>query len=274
LQERDEDVSLQAVANDQPRSALITGGASGFGLAIARSLRAAGHAVAIADISRAALETAGTSLGGEILTLETDVSSSRSVTAAVERCTHEFGGLDTLVISAGVIHFKPLGDVSEADWDHVLDINLKGAFLAAQAAAPALRVSGRGRIVSIASDAAKRGCAHLQAYSASKFGLVGLTESLAAELAPDVTVNCVCPVGCPTTGMGEAIAAWKAEQTGRPEADVLAAAARTNPIGRNATEDDVANAVMFFTSDAADFLTGVALDVDGGAHLGVVPGIQ
>ena len=115
--------------------------------------------------------------------------------------------------------------------------------------------------------------ARLQAYCASKFGLVGLTESLAAELAADnVTVNCVCPVGCPTTEMGQLVLRWKTETTGAAPDDITAATARLNPLGRNATEEDVANAVLYFISNEASFLTGVALDVDGGAHLGSVPG--
>jgi NAD(P)-dependent dehydrogenase (short-subunit alcohol dehydrogenase family) len=127
--------------------------------------------------------------------------------------------------------------------------------------------------VAIASDAGRRGFAWIQAYTASKFGLVGLCESLAVELAPDgVTVNCVCPVGCPTTAMGQEVLDWKVRTVGRAPDEVVAAAARTNPLGRNATEADVADAVCFLLGDEASFLTGVALDVDGGAHLGFMPG--
>jgi NAD(P)-dependent dehydrogenase (short-subunit alcohol dehydrogenase family) len=191
----------------------------------------------------------------------------------VDHAVERFGGLDTLVISAGVIHIKPLAEVSEADWDRTLDINLKGAFLAMQAAAPHLVDSGRGRIVAISSDAGKRGFSWIQAYTASKFGLVGLVESVAVELAPaGVTVNAVCPVGAPDTGMGQAVLAWKIQATGRAPEEILASAARTNPLGRNATEADVAGAVLWLIDDEAGFITGVALDVDGGAHLGFLPG--
>jgi meso-butanediol dehydrogenase / (S,S)-butanediol dehydrogenase / diacetyl reductase len=261
--------------DEPPRKAVITGGASGFGLAIARALLDSGSVVALIDLAGPTLDTAAEHLGGDALALDADVTSASAIRGAIKHVEAELGGLDALVVSAGVIHLKALADVTEEDWDRVLDVNLKGAFLAAQAAAPALRASRRGRIVTIGSDAGKRGCDHLQAYSASKFGLVGLTESLAAELASEsVTVNCVCPVGCPTTGMGRLVADWKAEHTGRPVHEILADAASTNPVGRNASATDVTNAVMFFLSDAAAFLTGLALDVDGGAHLGLLPGLD
>jgi NAD(P)-dependent dehydrogenase (short-subunit alcohol dehydrogenase family) len=142
-----------------------------------------------------------------------------------------------------------------------------------QAAAPHLVQSGQGRVVAISSDAGKRGFSWIAAYSASKFGLIGLVESVAVELAPhQVTVNAVCPVGSPTTGMGRQVLDWKVQATGRAADDVLAAAARTNPLGRNATEADVVAAVSFLLSDGAAFLTGLSLDVDGGAHLGFLPG--
>jgi NAD(P)-dependent dehydrogenase (short-subunit alcohol dehydrogenase family) len=258
-----------AVAPD--RKALVTGGASGFGLEIGRRLRAAGASVALVDVSEERLESVAAEF--DALPIPADVRSPASVQRAVGRACESFGGLDTLVLSAGVIHIKPLSEVSEADWDLVLDVNLKGAFLTCQAAADPLRVSGRGRIVGIASDAGRRGFSWIQAYCASKFGLVGLLESIAVELAVDqVTVNCVCPVGCPTTGMGKDVLDWKVRYAGKGRDEIVAAAAATNPLGRNATEADVADAVMFFLSDQASFLTGVALDVDGGAHLGFMPG--
>jgi len=257
------------------RRALITGGASGFGLEIARRLVASGARVAIADASEAALDAAAAELGPDVPALPCDVRMPALVTGAVETAAARFGGLDTLIVSAGVIHIKPLAQVTEPDWDLTLDVNLKGAFLAMQAAAPHLIDAGpgRGRIVAISSDAGKRGFAWIAAYTASKFGLVGLVESVAVELAPHgVTVNAVCPVGAPGTGMGRQVLDWKVNVTGRTADEVQAAAARTNPLGRNATSADVAAAVLWFLADEASFITGVALDVDGGAHLGFLPG--
>lgn len=256
------------------RTAIITGAASGFGLEIARRLIAAEARVAGIDLSRSALDAAHDQLGASFLPIEADVRDPLALSGAVSTTVDTFGSLDTLVISAGVIHIKPLEQVAEADWDLTLDVNLKGAFLAMQAAAPHLvRQGTRGRVVAISSDAGKRGFPWISAYSASKSGLIGLVESVAVELADHgVTVNAVCPVGVPSTAMGRDVLAWKVEATGQAPEDIKAAAARSNPLGRNATVADVASAVEFFLTDEASFLTGNALDVDGGAHLGYLPG--
>lgn len=254
------------------RTALVTGCASGIGLETARRLVAHGVQVALMDVDRERVDKVAAELGEAAIATPADVRSSEAVRTAVERAQRELGGLDTLVLCAGVIHVKPLAEVTEDDWDFTLDVNLKGAFLCCQAAAPALTASGRGRIVAISSDAGRRGVPRLHAYSASKFGLVGLMEALAGELAPNVTANSVCPVGVPTTGMGQELLAWKASETGQSRDDVLAAVAGSLALGRNTTEADVAEAVLFFVSEAASFITGVALDVDGGASLNMIPG--
>lgn len=256
----------------QDRKALVTGGASGIGLEVGRQLVAAGAAVALLDLEGERLEAAAAEIGATAV--PADVRSAPQVAAAVAGAIDALGGLDTLVVCAGVIHVKPLAEIREADWDLTLDVNLKGAFLCSQAAAPALRASGRGRVVTISSDAGHRGVPLLLAYSASKFGLIGLTESLAAELAPEITVNSVCPVGVPSTGMGQRLLAWKTEHTDQGAEEVLGSVAAGIPLGRNATAADVAQAVLFFVSDAADFITGVSLDVDGGSRLNLLPGAE
>ena len=257
---------------DLPRRALVTGGASGFGLAIAQALLAKAAHVAVGDVDSRRLQEAQHTLGGSnALLLDLDVTSSASIRKAIHACQTHFGGLDTLVNSAGVIRFAPLSEITEEAWDLVLDVNLKGAFLCSQAASPLLCASGRGRIVNIGSDASKVGCPMIVPYCASKFGLVGLTKALAGELAPyHVTVNCVCPVGVSGTGMGQTVLKWKIGATGKQPEEVLAATAALIPLRRNATVADVVNAVGFFLTDASAFLTGVALDVDGGL-LSTVP---
>jgi NAD(P)-dependent dehydrogenase (short-subunit alcohol dehydrogenase family) len=259
----------------QDRKALVTGGASGFGREIARTLKAAGAAVAVVDVNAASAEETAAELGEGALGIGADVRSAADVRAAVDRAVEAFGGLDTLVISAGVFHWGELDEITEEDWDRTLDVNLKGAFLATQAAMPHLRASGRGRVVMISSDAGKRGFAAIAPYTASKFGLNGLMEAVAAEVAADnVTVNTLCPVGCPTTGMGQEVLAEKIKLTGDSPEAIMARAAATNPLGRNVVESDVADAVLFLVSEHSSFITGVALDVDGGASLGSVPGVE
>jgi NAD(P)-dependent dehydrogenase (short-subunit alcohol dehydrogenase family) len=254
------------------RKALVTGGASGLGLDVGRALVAEGAQVALLDIDPERTAAAAAEIGEGTIAAPADVRSPAAVSAAAARATEDLGGLDTLVVAAGVIRVNALADVTEEEWDHTLDVNLKGAFLSCQAAAPALTASGRGRIVLISSDAGRRGEPLLQAYSASKFGLVGLGQSLASELAPAVTVNCICPVGIPTTGMGRQMLAWKIARTGRRADQVLTGTAGRIPLGRNATAADVTGAALFLISDAASFITGVALDVDGGASLDTLPG--
>ena len=251
------------------RRALVTGGASGIGLAVARRMRERGALVAVLDLPGANLDAAE---ADGFVAVAADVTSAAAVTAAVTAANTTLGALDTLVLSAGVIHIKRLAEVTEEDWDLTLDVNLKGAFLVAQAATPALVESKRGRIVAISSDAGRRGVPLLHAYSASKAGLIGLVEALASELAPHVTVNSVCPVSTPETGMGQQVLAWKREATGTSDEQVLNDIKRIFPMARTGTTSDVADAVEFLISDAASFITGVALDLDGGASLNSLPG--
>lgn len=254
------------------RRAIVTGGASGIGLEVARRLVKADAQVVLLDVDKARLDKAAAELGNKVLAIPVDVRAPSEVKTAVTRAIAHLGSLDTLVVCAGVIHIKPLAQVTEEDWDRTLDVNLKGAFFCCQAAAPALKESGRGRIVSISSDAGRRGFSWIHAYSASKFGLIGVTEALAAELAPSVTVNCVCPIGVPTTGMGQHVLSMKETSTGKTPQAILADVAAGVPLKRAATETDIANAILFFISDAGAYLTGVSLDVDGGARLSILPG--
>jgi NAD(P)-dependent dehydrogenase (short-subunit alcohol dehydrogenase family) len=256
------------------RKALVTGGGSGFGRLIAQRLHDGGASVTVVDVNADGARKTAAELGDRAHAVVADVRSADEMAQAVRETEERFGGLDTLVVSAGVFHIGSLESTSEQDWDRTLGVNLTGAFITVRAAVAPLKASGRGRIVTIGSDCGRRGFPLQVPYTASKFGLIGLTESVAAELAPyGVTANCVCPVGVPSTGMGQEVLDWKVRQVGEPPEAILGATARTNPLGRNAEETDVADAVLFFLSDQAGFLTGVTLDVDGGAHLGAVPGV-
>jgi NAD(P)-dependent dehydrogenase (short-subunit alcohol dehydrogenase family) len=260
----------------QPRRALVTGGASGIGYAAAEALLASGASVAIGDINTDTLEEAAKALNSsKVLPVHLDVASRQSVEAAVSLCAEKFNGLDTLINCAGIFDVVSLDDMTEAQWDRIIDIDLKGVFLCCQAAAPYLRRSGRGRIVTISSDAGKKGYSLISGYCAAKFGVIGFSRAIAGELAPHgVTVNCVCPVGVSTTRMGKEILEWLSKRTGESTEKILAARADSIPVKRMATTNDVVHAIMFFVSDEASFFTGEAINVDGGVlNVGIIPGI-
>ncbi|TKG71688.1 SDR family NAD(P)-dependent oxidoreductase [Prauserella endophytica] len=251
------------------RRALITGAASGIGLETARRLSTDGATVVGLDLPSAD-GSAFSAIGGTIL--RGDIRDTAETRALVDEAARLMGGIDTVVLSAGIINIAALADVDIETWNNVLAVNLTGAFFCIQSAAPHLIESRRGRVVAISSDVAARGTPLLHAYTASKAGLDGVVQSLAGELAPYVTVNAVRPVSTPGTGMGRLVTQWKANATRRPEHEVLRDIAETYPLGRVGTPDDIAGAVAFLCSDDAAFITGVSIDVDGGAALNTMPG--
>jgi NAD(P)-dependent dehydrogenase (short-subunit alcohol dehydrogenase family) len=247
----------------EPRRALVTGGASGFGLGVARALLEEGANVAIGDVHRGRLDEAAESLGrGErLLPIELDVTSGDSVRAAVAACEDAFGGLDALVNSAGVIRFTPLDEITEEEWDLVVGVDLKGVFLCCQAAAPLLRRSGRGRIVNLSSDAGKVGFPMISTYVTAKHGVIGLTKSSALEYAGSgIRINAVCP-GSTRTPMIDDI-------TGH-DPDMESKIASGQPLGRMGAPEEIAAAVVWLCSDASSFVTGHALSADGGMVAGL-----
>ena len=239
------------------RTALITGAGRGIGLAIATALSADGAAVALLDIDASDLQAAAASIGDQALAIQADVRRLAEVREAVERTNQHFGGLDILVNNAGVCSLTGISEITEDEWDRMLNINLKGAFFCCQAALPYLRLSGRGgRIVNMASVAGQSGGVTVGVhYSASKAGLIGLSKSLAQMLGADgVTVNCVAP----GTIASDMTLGWSE--------DIQSELIRAIDLGRYGQPEEIAAAVRYLVSDAASFITGATLDINGGLY--------
>ncbi len=241
--------------------ALVTGGSRGIGRASALMLAQAGADVAVnyQQKSGAAEQVVRSieQLGRRAVAIEADVSREEAVAHLVEETVSELGGLDILVANAGVWKRADLVEMSEAQWDETLNINLKGVFLAAKHAARFMTGKRSGRIILISSTAGQRGEAFYSHYAASKGGVISFTKSLSSELAPQgILVNCVAPGWVETDMTTEALAA-----TGRDEIfNVI-------PLGRVGRPEEIAGAVLYLASDLATFITGEILNVNGGAVL-------
>lgn len=241
----------------QNRTALVTGAGQGIGQAIALALARHGARVALCDINAQRLDMVLAeiqSIGGSALTCPMDVTSKDQIQKVVQQVLNLWGAIDILVNNAGIYEVLPFEEITEAQWDRMLSVNLKGAFLCCQAVVPHMKQRGRGTIINIASSAGKTGATLAGAhYSVSKAGVICLTKQLARELGPyGITANAVAP-GRIDTPMIHTV----------PEDQNEMFRQRT-PLGRLGTPDDVANAVLFLASDEASFITGEILDVNGG----------
>jgi 3-oxoacyl-[acyl-carrier protein] reductase len=244
------------------RIAIVTGSARGIGAATARRLAADGMAVAVLDLDEAAC--AGTvkeiaDSGGRAVAVGADVSSSEQVKAAVERVAAELGGPTVLVNNAGVIRDNLLFKMTDDDWDMVLGVHLRGAFLMSRAVQKYMVDQRFGRIVNLSSSSALGNRGQVN-YSAAKAGMQGFTKTLAIELGPfGVTANAVAP-GFIATDMTAATAA----RVGMPFEDFQEAAAAQIPVRRVGQPDDVANTISFLVSEGAGFVSGQVIYVAGG----------
>ncbi|KLU09721.1 SDR family NAD(P)-dependent oxidoreductase [Kocuria sp. SM24M-10] len=226
--------------------ALVSGGAQGIGAAVVRRFVEEGASVLVGDVSFRGGELLGH--GGAVHAVRLDVTSPEDWASAVRTAVEKFGGLDVLVNNAGVSHIAPVAEHPVEEWERVLAINLTGPFHGIQAVVPALRARGGGSVVNIASTAALRGFRGAPGYTASKFGLRGLTRSAALDLATDhIRVNAVLP-GFTRTPATEAI---------RADPALIA-------LGRTADPAEIAASVLHLASDEASFVTGAEYVVDGG----------
>jgi NAD(P)-dependent dehydrogenase (short-subunit alcohol dehydrogenase family) len=243
---------------------LVTGAARGIGAAIARTLAAEGATLTLLGRRADTLERLASELPGSHGIAVADVSEPGQVQAAFEQARAQRGPVAILINNAGQAESAPFGKTSLELWNRMLAVNLTGSFLCAQAALPDMLAAGRGRIVNIASTAGQRGYAYVAAYAAAKHGVIGLTRSLALEVATKgVTVNAVCPGYTETDILKDSIANVVAK-TGRSEDEARAAFAASNPQQRIVQPEQVADAVRWLCGDGASAVTGQAISVSGG----------
>ena len=240
------------------KTAIVTGGASGFGAGIVESFLDAGARVMIADINSGAASAMAERCGEQALACAVDVSDRASVDAMAQAALGKMGHVDILVNNAGITHMPtPLDEVSEDDFDRVLKVNVKSVYLTARALVPHMKSREAGAILNVASTAGLSPRPNLNWYNASKGWMITATKTMAVELAPrGIRVNAICPVA----GETPLLKSFMGEDTPEMRARFLS----TIPIGRFSTPQDMGSAATFLCSDAASMITGVAMEVDGG----------
>ena len=245
------------------RVAVVTGGASGIGLGVARQFAADGHHVAILDQNHDAAEAAAAevlAVGTKALAVAVDVADRDAVASAFGQVRAALGPVELLVTSAGIESFTPLLDITPEKWDRIVAVNLTGTFNCVQAAVPDMLASGSGRIVTISSSSAQSGAPNMTHYAASKGGVIALTKALAVEFARSgITVNTVAPslVDTPMARSAEAAGDF-------PGVDVIGPMV---PLGRAGTPADIAAMCSFLCSDGGAYITGQLIGVNGGMYI-------
>jgi 3-oxoacyl-[acyl-carrier protein] reductase len=234
----------------------VTGAASGIGAAAVDLLLEGGANVAACDRDRSGLDKLKAKSNSGLLAVQADIAIKSDIEAGLSACLDKFGRIDSLLHFAGILDRHQLDEVTIELWDRVMNVNLRGTFLIVQALAPIMKEQKSGRIVLTASDSARMGSlVSGPAYAASKGGVIALTHSFALNLGKhNITCNAVCP-GLVMTGMS---AGW--------EEEILASVSKRTPMGRIATADEVARVAIFLGSDAANFMNGEVVEVNGGIH--------
>jgi sorbitol-6-phosphate 2-dehydrogenase len=253
--------------------ALVTGAAQGLGEAIAHRLAAEGAAVVVADINEDKVHAVAADIerrhGVHAIPVRCDVTNDDEVAAMVRAAVEAFGRLDILVSNAGILIAGDVEEFDSAQWRKVIEVNLVGYFLCAREAARVMREQKSGVIIQINSKSGKRGSFRNSAYAASKFGGIGLTQSLALELAPQgIRVNAVCPGNLLDSPLWvDSLYAQYAKRWGMSEQEVRRKYEEQVPLGRGCAYDDVCNVVVFLAGDEASYMTGQAINVTGGQEM-------
>ena len=250
------------------KTVVITGGSRGIGAAIARRFAREGAAVVVSANETRVAEVADEirAAGGKAHAVVSDVTDKASVTALYDEAERTFGSVDISVQNAGVITIARIEAMTEAEWDKVLAVNTKGVFLCCQEAIARIRKHGKGgRLINTASGQARQGFIFTPHYAASKFGVVGITQSLAKELAKEgITVNAFCPGIIETDMWAYNDTAWGKLLGDYKPGELMAEWVEGIPMGRAGTGEDVAGLVAFLASDDAAYITGQTVNVDGG----------
>jgi Dehydrogenases with different specificities (related to short-chain alcohol dehydrogenases) len=238
------------------KTAIVTGAGSGFGAGIARRFAAEGARVMVADLNEDAAQAVAKEIGG--IACAVDVSRNADVAAMTRAAQDTWGRIDILVNNAGTTHLpKPMEEVTEEEFDRVLNVNAKSVYLTARHIVPLMKARGSGAILNVASTAGVSPRPRLNWYNASKGWMIAATRAMAVELAPEgIRVNAINPVA----GETPLLKSFMGEDTPEVRAKFLA----TIPLGRFSTPEDMANAALFLCSDEASMITGVAMEVDGG----------
>lgn len=250
------------------KTVVVTGGNKGIGYAMAQRFGEEGADIVIASVEQQVHEAAKTlrGSGARVLPVLCDVTSSAAVKDLYEAAEAEFGAIDVSVQNAGIITIARIEDLSERDWDATMAVNTKGAFLCCQEAIGRMRQSGKGgRLINIASGQARQGFIYTPHYAASKFGVVGLTQSLAKEVAQEnITVNAICPGIIKTDMWDYNDRVWGQMLGTYGPGELMAEWVGNIPMKRAGTGSDVAGLVAFLASDDATYITGQTINVDGG----------
>jgi len=254
----------------QDRVAIVTGAAQGLGEAIAHRLAGEGAHVVVADINSEDAKKVAAALeaqhGGRTMAFRADVADEAQVEKIVRRTVEEFGRLDIMVANAGIVISGEVTDFPADQWRKVIEINLTGYFLCAKYAARVMKEQRSGVIIQINSKSGKKGSSKNSAYAASKFGGIGLTQSLALELGPyNVRVNAVCPGNLLDSPLWvNSLYDQYAKRWGISKQEVRQKYIAQVPLGRGCTYSDVCNVVLFLASNQASYMTGQAINVTGG----------